>query len=160
MQRWLEFPNPVNDKAARSVAALVLIAALAVLATHAWWLLPVMAAGFALRVAFGPRVSPAALLATRVIAPRLGAPVPTPGPPKRFAQAIGLAVTGGATLAAFAFDSHTTALALTALIAVAAGLEAILGICIGCRAFAVLMRIGLIPRRVCMQCARGEAFVS
>ena len=39
-----------------------------------------------------------------------------------------------------------------ALIA-AAGLESILGFCVGCRLFALLMRAGLIPESVCLECA-------
>jgi hypothetical protein len=35
----------------------------------------------------------------------------------------------------------------------AASLEAFAGICLGCRAFAVLMRVGIIPERVCRECA-------
>jgi hypothetical protein len=35
----------------------------------------------------------------------------------------------------------------------AAFLEAAFGLCLGCRIFAVLMRIGLIPERVCLECA-------
>lgn len=63
IRSWFVFPNPVNEKVARSVAALVLITALVTLITASWWLLPVMTVGFALRVAFGPRVSPFAILA-------------------------------------------------------------------------------------------------
>jgi hypothetical protein len=35
----------------------------------------------------------------------------------------------------------------------AAGLESIFGYCLGCKAFALLMRIGLIPEGVCLECA-------
>jgi len=146
------FPNPVNEKVARTVAAQVLVLAVATLLTGAWWMLAVLAAGFALRVAFGPRVSPIALLASRVIAPRLGTPRWVSGPPKRFAQAIGLLVTGAGAIAALAFDATTVAAALTLLIVVAASLEAVFSFCIGCRMFALFMHVGLIPERVCEAC--------
>jgi hypothetical protein len=32
-------------------------------------------------------------------------------------------------------------------------LESAFGICLGCRAFTVLMRVGLVPERVCAACA-------
>jgi hypothetical protein len=50
---------------------------------------------------------------------------------------------------------------LVAALAVAAGLESIFAVCLGCHAFALLMRAGLIPERVCEECAdiwsRGAA---
>ena len=38
------------------------------------------------------------------------------------------------------------------LLVVAASLEAALGFCLGCRVFAVLMRLGVIPDDVCAEC--------
>jgi hypothetical protein len=32
-------------------------------------------------------------------------------------------------------------------------LEAAFGLCVGCRLFAVLMRLGLVPEEVCLDCA-------
>ncbi|MCW2955412.1 MAG: hypothetical protein JWO69_281 [Thermoleophilia bacterium] len=150
------FPNPVNERAARSVAGIVLVLALATLATRGWWLLAVLAAGFALRVAGGPRYSPTGQLATRVIAPRLGRPKLVAGPPKRFAQAIGLVVTGAGAVAWFAFGSAATAASLTGIIVVAAGLESIVGFCLGCWIFARLINAGLVPERVCAACAIAD----
>ncbi|MCW2960623.1 MAG: hypothetical protein JWM25_752 [Thermoleophilia bacterium] len=147
------FPNPVNDKVARSVAAGVFTLGAVTLATGWYWLTLLLAAGFALRVAFGPRVSPLALLATRVIAPRLGPARYVPGPPKRFAQALGLAMTGAAAVLALGFDLTAASSVLLLVLLVAAGLEAFVGICIGCRLFAGLMRIGWIPRSICLSCA-------
>ena len=88
--RLVGFPNPVNEKAARVVAGLVVLTALTALVFQAGWLLWLLAAGFLLRVLSGPRFSPFGLLATRVVAPRLGRPKLVPGPPKRFAQGLGL----------------------------------------------------------------------
>jgi hypothetical protein len=39
-----------------------------------------------------------------------------------------------------------------AALVVAASLEAFVGLCLGCKAFAVLMRVGVIPREVCESC--------
>ena len=145
------FPNPVNELAARTVAALVLVSAVAILVSGAGWALWALAAGFALRVGWGPRFSPFGLLATRAIAPRLGPPRLVPGPPKRFAQAIGLAVTLTAALA-WSLGAPVAAAALTGVLVLAASLEAVLGLCLGCRIFAALMRLGLVPTSVCEAC--------
>jgi hypothetical protein len=36
---------------------------------------------------------------------------------------------------------------------VAAGLESVLGVCLGCRVFAQLMALGLVPEAICADCA-------
>ncbi len=83
------FPNPVNEKAARVVAGVVLITTVVALVLSVYWLLIVLALGFWARVLSGPTLSPLGRLASDVIAPRLGAPRYVAGPPKRFAQGIG-----------------------------------------------------------------------
>ena len=147
------FPNPVNEKAARVVAGAVVVIAVAAIATGWRWLLIVLAIGFALRVLSGPRFSPLGLLATKVVAPRLGAPKLVPGPPKRFAQAMGLTFSLAAALLAYALHATTAAWIVTGMLAVAAFLESAFALCLGCRVFALLMRAGLIPERVCEECA-------
>src|ERR1700709_724794 len=92
----LSFPNPVNEKAARVVAAGVVLLSLAALLPGLTWLALPIAVGFLLRVAAGPRFSPLGQLATRLIAPRLGPARLVPGPPKRFAQAIGATLSTAA----------------------------------------------------------------
>jgi hypothetical protein len=86
------------------------------------------------------------------VAPRLGTPKLVPGPPKRFAQAIGALVTISATVALAAGHPGGTE-ALLGMMIGAAGLESIFGYCIGCKIFAGLMRIGLVPQAVCAECA-------
>jgi hypothetical protein len=44
------------------------------------------------------------------------------------------------------------ALALVAMILVAATLEAVFALCLGCKVFALLMRAGIIPPEVCVAC--------
>lgn len=145
------FPNPVNEKAARVVATgVVLLAALALLSRSPWVPL-IMAIGFALRVAAGPRFSPLGRLAAFVIAPRLGAARLVAGPPKRFAQAIGLAFTVAAAVLGF-LGLSTASLLLLAVLFVFASLEAFVGFCAGCFVFAQLMRVGLVPQDTCEAC--------
>jgi hypothetical protein len=157
-ERLFSFPNPVNEKAARSVAGGVVVLGvltlvLSLTAGTGWlWLTVVLALGFLARVLTGPKLSPLGQLATRVIAPRLGEPNLVAGPPKRFAQAIGLVVTGGAAVAT-ALGGYGLAQILVAVIIVAATLESVFALCIGCKVFAGLMKLGLIPEETCAACA-------
>jgi hypothetical protein len=153
MREILSFPRRVNDKAARVVAAGVLTMCTVTLAFGWYWLLTLVAAGFFLRVLAGPRLSPLALLATRVVAPRLGEPRYLPGPPKRFAQGIGAALTGTAAVLSLVLGSVAAADVLVLATIAAASLESLLGFCVGCQLFAVLMRLGVIPQRICEECA-------
>jgi uncharacterized protein DUF4395 len=146
------FPNPVNEKAARVVAGVVMVVALVVLATSAYWLLIPLAYGFWARVLTGPTLSPVGQFATRVAAPRLGPPKYVPGPPKRFAQGMGAVISTSAAILALA-GATTAADVLLVMLVVAAGLESILAFCLGCQIFALLMRVGLVPDEVCAECA-------
>ncbi len=78
----------------------------------------------------------------------------SPGPAKRFAQAIGALFTVTATLLYYAAGEHTAAFALVGVIAVFASLESAFGLCIGCQAFYLGMRLGLVPPSVCEDCNR------
>ncbi|HME04093.1 MAG TPA: DUF4395 domain-containing protein [Solirubrobacteraceae bacterium] len=149
----LSFPNPVNEKAARTVAFVVMLLACVALATSWYWLLLPLAYGFVARVLTGPTLSPLGLLASRVVAPRLGPEKPVPGPPKRFAQAMGATMTIAAAIAALGFDAHGITDVLLVALVLAAGLESILAYCLGCKIFAVLIRAGVVPERVCLECA-------
>ena len=146
------FPLTVNEKAARTVAGVVAITGVVALLTGAFWLLVPLAYGFWARVLTGPTLSPLAQLATRVVAPRLGPPRHVPGPPKRFAQGMGAAITtAGAAAWLLGADGVVTAL-LVALV-VAATLESVFALCLGCKVFAGLMRLGVVPQSVCERCA-------
>jgi hypothetical protein len=152
MPELLGFPNPVNEKAARTVAACVVVLSLLALLPPLRWLVVPLAVGFWLRVASGPRFSPFGLLATKVVAPRLGAPKLVPGPPKRFAQLIGAAVSSTAVIC-WALGAIGAGQIMLGLLIVAAGLESGLGLCLGCLIFGYLMRAKVIPERVCVECS-------
>src|ERR1700735_4759115 len=107
MAELFRFPNPVNDKAARVVAGVVLVTVVVILLTGAYWLLIPLAYGFWARVLTGPTLSPLGGRAQNVIAPRLGARKPVPGPPKRFAQGMGAAMSTVALLCWLVVGSHT-----------------------------------------------------
>jgi hypothetical protein len=148
----LTFPNPVNEKAARSVAAGVALLAVLTLVTGWHCVLVIMAVGFLGRMLSGPKLSILGQLATRVIAPRLGPAKLVPGPPKRFAQAIGLTFSTAAAVAVLVFGSTIVATVLVAVLLVFAVLESVVGFCAGCWVFGVLMRIGVIPEETCEAC--------
>ena len=155
MRSLFSFPNPVNETSARTVAAVVAVLAVVAVAFQQGWLLPVIAYGFVARALTGPTLSPLGSVATRVVTPRL--PVRarySPGPAKRFAQTIGAVFTLTAALVWYVADSHLVASVLVGIIAVFASLEAGFGLCVGCRAFYLGMRLGLVPPQICEECSR------
>jgi hypothetical protein len=147
------FPNPVNEVSARLVAAGVVLMCVATLAFDQPWIIVVLAYGFVARVLTGPTLSPLGQLVTRVFTPALPFEEKlTPGPPKRFAQGIGATLSVAALISWALFDNTTVAYVLVAMILVAASLEAFLGLCLGCKMFALLIRAGVVPEHVCEEC--------
>ena len=152
MRSAFTFPAVVNEKAARVVASGVVVLAVVALATGWLWLSAVLAVGFALRVANGPRWSPLGRFAATVVAPRLGAPRMVSGAPKRFAQGVGLAFTVAASVA-LALGVPVVTVVLLSVLLVFAVLEAGLGICAGCHVFGQLIRAGVVSDDTCVECA-------
>lgn len=150
---FFDFPNPVNEKAARTVATGVVAISALTIVTGWWWLTVPLALGFIGRVLAGPRLSPLGWLAMKVIGPRLGTPKFSPGPPKRFAQGIGAVFSTTAAALALVFGQTLAAGIVLGVLLVFATLEAALGFCAGCFVFAHLMRLGVIPEETCEACA-------
>ncbi len=153
MKQFFSFPNPVNDAAARTVAlGVVTMATLALVFNEPLFLIP-LTYGFLARVAAGPKISPLGTFAVKVAAPRLKSwEKLVAGPPKRFAQAIGVAFTVSASIVYLVAGWSAARWILLPLIA-AAALEGFVGYCLGCAIFAQLMKVGLIPEEVCADCA-------
>jgi hypothetical protein len=150
---FFSFPNPVNDAAARTVGFGVVLMSLAAIWLNQPWLLIPLTYGFVARVAAGPKLSPLGWFAVNIAAPRLPALEKfVPGPPKRFAQAIGAGFTISASIVTLTAGFSAGRWVLVPLIA-AASLEAFLGYCLGCAIFARLMKWGIIPESVCEDCA-------
>jgi hypothetical protein len=150
--RLLSFPNPVNEVSARLVAAGVVVMCLLTIAFDLRWATVVIAYGFVARVLTGPKLSPLGQLVTRVLTPHLPFPPRlVPGPPKRFAQGIG-AVFSVSALVLNLLGFWGAAEIVLALLTAAAFLESAFGFCLGCKAFALLMRVGVIPAEVCESC--------
>jgi len=149
----LSFPSIVNETAARIVATGAVAMSLAYVATGNSWILLPLTYGFVARVLSGPRFSPLGLLATKVIVPKMNIKHKLcPGPPKRFAQGIGAAFTITASIL-LALDLGTASRIVVAMLAGAASLEAFAGVCIGCKIFYAMMRIGILPESVCEECS-------
>jgi len=148
------FPNPVNEISARLVAGGVVLLCLVTIVFNQPWLTAVIAYGFVARVLTGPTLSPLGQLVTRVITPRITAPAKfVPGPPKRFAQGMGAVMSVTACILALGFGQNTLAYVVLGLLVVAATLESVFAICLGCKIFAALMRWGIVPESVCEECA-------
>lgn len=147
------FPHPVNETSARVVASgVALMAATAALADQPWIMYP-LAYGFAARVAAGPTLSPLGLVATRLVTPRIHVEHRySPGPPKRLAQAMGLTMSAAALVLHYGAHRPRAARVVLGGLAVAAGLEAAFGLCLGCKLFELGMRTGVVPESVCEEC--------
>jgi len=153
MRRVFSFPNPVNETSVRFVASCVALLSVVALVLQSRWLVAALAYGFVARALAGPTLSPLAHFATRVFTPRMSFRHRySPGPAKRFAQAIGAVVMLTATALAFTVGFGVAVDALLGLMVVFATLEAAFGICVGCKAFQLLMRLRVVPESVCVDC--------
>jgi hypothetical protein len=135
---FLTFPGRVNAAGARLTAGLAVAVAMLAALTGTRWLVAVLALDFAVRALLGPRQSPlgrlAAELTTRVSLPK----TTTSGAPKQMAATAG-AVMLGAAAVAFASGAATLGWSLTGALAVFAGLEAALGLCVVCRVYSLFV---------------------
>jgi len=124
------------------------------LAFHQPLILLVLAYGFLTRALAGPKISPLARFSVHVITPRLNvAPKYTAGPPKRFAQSLGAIMTVAGVVLTFGFGLTAAAYVVAGIVVALASLESIVGLCIGCQIFRLLMVMHLIPETVCEECA-------
>lgn len=156
------FPPEVNDRAARTTAMLVVVLSVVIIAvslagwnTAALVLNILLFVGFVLRLAAGPRFDPFGQLSVRWLARAVfGDPVLTAGPPKRFAQGIGVVFSGVALVLRIVGGGAGDAAAdvVLALLVVAASLEGFVGLCLGCRMFAWLQDRGVISSDIRADC--------
>jgi hypothetical protein len=152
LRALFSFPNPVNEVSARLVAGGVVLMVALTIAFDLRWATAVIAYGFVARVLTGPSLSPLGQFVTRVVTPRLGlAERPVAGPPKRFAQAMGVAFSVTALILTI-LGEWTGAEVVLALLGCAAVLESVFAVCLGCMTFGVLIRSGVVPDDVCERC--------
>ena len=148
------FPRVVDDVTVRLIAAVVLILAIAALALQQWWIYAVLAIDFILRTAFGPKASPVAQGVQRFVRPRVDVPKRlSPGPPKRFAAAVGAALTTVAAVLWVLGVASPVVVVIGVVMIVFPALESILGFCVGCKVFGVGMKLGIVPEEICLDCA-------
>ena len=159
INNFFSFPELINEISARFVALGVVILSLPILvllinnSNYAYILLGCLIYGFLARVTSGPKISPLALFVTKFLVPKLNRPENlVPGPPKRFAQAVGL-IFSIFTTVFFLLGFNVIAISLISVLIVFASLESFLGFCAGCKVFKFLMYIGWIPNNICEKCA-------
>ena len=158
MNKWLSYPNPVNYYAVRMVAVFVLAVSMITIALDVPWLTIVLAVGFLIRMATGPRFEPVAVIVSRGVMPVVGEPENlVPGPPKRFAQAIGFVTSTLAAILAYGFGLVGVAYLLMGVIAFAAALEVFASFCLGTWMFGYLLRWKIIPAKMCPDCLEEQS---
>lgn len=93
-----------------------------------------------------PRTAPWGVLFRRLVAPRLGPPTELEDPrPPRFAQGVGLFVAGSGLVLDLAGVPWALVIAAAAAF-VAASLNAVFGLCLGCELYLLLQRAGIVGR--------------
>jgi hypothetical protein len=129
----------LDPRGPRFVAAVTTVVLVLILITGNAWLALAQTVVFAFG-AVDPRYSPYALLYRWLVQPRLGPPAEREDvAPVRFAQRVGL---GFLIVATVGYFTGVTALgiAMTALALVAAFLNAVFGLCLGCEVYLLLRR--------------------
>ncbi|MHB8264234.1 MAG: DUF4395 domain-containing protein [Acidimicrobiales bacterium] len=153
LREVFSFPDEINEIAARIVAGCVVAMCIAAIATQQPLVLVALAYGFWARFLSGPSLSPLGALASRVVAPRIAEAKIVPGPPKRFAQGMGVAFSTLAIIFWYGFGWHAAAWVTVGMLSGAAFLEATFALCLGCKIFGLLMKAGVIPEAACVECA-------
>ncbi|WP_449386230.1 DUF4395 domain-containing protein [Cellulomonas soli] len=134
--------DPRGPRVGAAITAVLLVVVLLLgSGTPATVLLAVIAASFALGVARGAQGTWQGQLFARLVRPRLAPPTELEDPrPPRFAQLVGLLVTGvGVVLAVVASPVAAPVAAAVAL--VAAFLNAAFGLCLGCELYLLGVRL-------------------
>ncbi len=147
------FPELVNETAARIVALFVVFFSILSILLESPVPAFVLMYGFFARVMYGPKFEPIALFAIHVIVPSLHLPTKQVfGPPKRFAQLIGLIFTT-AGLTFFYFGENFLFILTFGILSIFALLESTLGFCAGCFVFQYLIKWKILPESVCEKCS-------
>jgi hypothetical protein len=131
-------PALIDARGPRVAAGITTVVLAITLLTGSVWLLAAQVAVFALT--WATPVAPYGLVYRHLVRPRLGPPTELEDPrPPRFAQLVGLVVTGAGLVAALAGGPGAVEVS-AALALVAAFLNAAFGLCLGCELY---LRLGL-----------------
>jgi hypothetical protein len=134
--------DPRGPRVGAGITAVLLVVVLLLGQTPAATiLLAVVASGFALGAARGAQGTVQGLLFRRFVRPRLAPPTELEDPrPPRFAQLVGLIITGAGVLVAVAGVPQAVPVA-AALALVAAFLNSVFGLCLGCELYLLGVRL-------------------
>ncbi len=134
-------PAGIDPRGPRLAAALTTLVLAVVVLTGNVWVLAAQAAVFAIGAGFGVARSPYAYLYRTVVRPRLAAPTELEDPrPPRFAQLVGL-VVAGVGLALTAAGVGWAVVVFGALALIAALLNAVFELCLGCELYLLIARL-------------------
>ena len=138
----------IDSRAPRTNQAIVGTLSLVAFATGWWPILALLAAQLAIGLRFGRRYCLPCLLYFEVLQPRFGeGPIEDSRPP-RFANMVGVAFLGGATVA-HALGFATVGWGLALIVAALALLAAVTGVCVGCEMYKIGARFrGIRPGRI------------
>ena len=130
----------IDPRGPRFGALITMMVFAVVLITGNVWLLAAQAVVFAAGAFLGLRRSPYGLLYQWLVRPRLGPPGELePEAPPRFAQAVGLAISIIGIIG-FAAGLRPLGLVAAALGLVAAVLNGVFGLCLGCEMYLIIRR--------------------
>jgi hypothetical protein len=148
----------IDPRGPRFGALITTVVFAVVLITSSVWLLAAQALVFAVAVVFGMRHAPYGLVYRVLVRPRLGPPkeLEAEAPP-RFAQGIGLLIS---VIGIIGYAAGITPLGITAaaLGLIAAFLNGVFGLCLGCEMYLIIRRIW--PGRQSMVPAEANREVS
>jgi hypothetical protein len=131
----------IDPRGPRFGALITLVVFAVVLVTGSVWLLAVQALVFAAGASLGMGRSPYGLVYRWLVRPRLGPPAELePEEPPRFAQGVGLLIS---VIGVIGYGTGLTALGMAAAAAglVAAFLNGVFGLCLGCEMYLIIRRI-------------------
>ncbi|HEY1621139.1 MAG TPA: DUF4395 domain-containing protein [Streptosporangiaceae bacterium] len=131
----------IDPRGPRFGAVITMIVFAVVLITSSAWLLAVQALFFAIGTVLGLPASPYGLVYRYLVRPRLGPPGELePAAPPRFAQGVGLVIS---VIGVIGYAAGVTPLGIVAAAMglVAAFLNGIFGLCLGCEMYLLIRRI-------------------
>lgn len=130
----------IDPRGPRFGALITMVMFAAVLITGNVWVLAVQAVAFAAGALLGLRNSPYGLLYKWLVRPRLGPPRELePEAPPRFAQAVGLGIAA-IGIVGYATGATPLGIAAAAMGLIAAILNGVFGLCIGCEMYLIIRR--------------------
>jgi hypothetical protein len=130
----------IDSRAPRTNQAVIGVLALVAFLTGAEWLVALLAAQLAIGLTLGRRFCLPCLLYFELIQPRFGeGPIEDSRPP-RFANMVGVAFLGAATVA-FLLGPATLGWVLALIVSALALLAAITGLCMGCEMYRLSARL-------------------